>query len=193
MIVRRALLLFVPLAVVITALCGLAYLIGQQGERTGANDPQVRLAEDAAARLDAGEPPTAVVATGTAVDVARSLAPFVVVYDPTGSSLATDGQLDGVVPAVPKGVLDAARARGRNAVTWQPHAGVRIATVTVPWKGGTVTAGRSLRLVEERVDDLTRLVGLAWIVTLGATIVACLAVSFLWGNARDRGEDVLRR
>ena len=186
MIVRRALLLFVPLAVVITALCGLAYLIGQQGQRTGANDPQVQIAEDAAARLDAGEQPTAVVGTGTPVDVARSLAPFIVVYDPAGSALATDGQLDGAAPSVPKGVLDAARAKGVNAVTWQPRAGVRVATVTVPWKGGTVTAGRSLRLVEERVDDLTRLVGLAWIVTLGATLAACVAVSFLWGDVRAR-------
>jgi hypothetical protein len=183
MIVRRALLLFVPLAVVITALSGLAYLIGQQGQRTGANDPQVQIAEDAAARLDAGESAAAVVRTGRPVDVARSLAPFVVVYDTTGTPLATDGELDGSAPVVPTGVLDAARARGVNTVTWQPRAGVRIATVTVPWKGGTVTAGRSLRLVEERVDDLTRLVGLAWIVTLGATLVACLFASFLWGHA----------
>jgi hypothetical protein len=183
MTVRRAVLMFIPLAVVITALCGLAYLIGQQGQRTGANDPQVELAEDAAARLDAGETAAAVVGTGPPVDLARSLAPFIVVYDPAGTSLATDGQLDGAPPAVPKGVLDAARARGVNTVTWQPRAGVRIATVTVPWKGGTVTAGRSLRLVEERVDDLTRLVGLAWIVTLGATLVACVFASFLWGHA----------
>ena len=102
MIVRRALLLFVPLAVVITALSGLAYLIGQQGQRTGANDPQVQLAEDAAARLDAGETPTAVVGTGPPVDVARSLAPFIVVYDPAGSALATDGQLDGAAPCRPE-------------------------------------------------------------------------------------------
>jgi hypothetical protein len=190
MTVRRAMLMFIPLAVVITALCSLAYLIGQQSQRTGANDPQVQMAEDAAARLDAGETPAAAVRTGPPVDVARSLAPFVVVYDATGTPLATDGELDGAAPSVPKGVLDTARARGVDAVTWQPRAGVRIATVTVPWQGGTVTAGRSLRLVEERVDDLTRLVGLAWIVTLAATLVVCVAVSFLWNDTRARGDDV---
>src|SRR5436190_947465 len=183
MIVRRAVLLFIPLAVVITALCGLGYLIGKQGQRTGANDPQVQLAEDAAARLDADETPAAVVPTGPPVDVAGSLAPFVVVYDAAGTALATDAQLDGAAPAVPKGVLETARANGIDAVTWQPRAGVRIATVTVPWKGGTVTAGRSLRLIEERVDDLTRLVGLGWIVTVGVTLVACLAVSFVSRDA----------
>src|SRR4051794_5745108 len=192
MTVRRAVLMFIPLAVVITTLCGLAYLIGQQGQRTGANDPQVQIAEDSAARLDAGETAAAVVGTGRPVDVARSLTPFVVVYDATGTPLATDGQLDGSAPAVPKGVLDTARARGVDAVTWQPRAGVRIAAVTVPWKGGTVTAGRSLRLVEERVDDLTRLVAVAWIVTLAATLVVCLAVSYVWSDSRARGDDVRR-
>jgi hypothetical protein len=186
MVVRRAVLIFIPLAVAITALSGLVYVVGQQGQRTGANDPQVQLAEDAAVRLDAGETPAAVVGTGPPVAIASSLAPFVVVYDAAGSALASDGQLDGRPPAIPKGVLESARAHGVNAVTWQPRPGVRVATVTVPWKGGTVTAGRSLRLVEERVDDLTRLVGLGWIVTLGATLVACLAASFLWPDDRVR-------
>ncbi len=182
MIVRRAFLLFLPLAVAITAMSGLAYLVGQQGLRSGANDPQVQLAEDAAARLDAGEAPAAVVSTGPVTDIARSLAPFLVVYDEAGASLASDGQLEGKPPTVPKGVLDAARSNGINAVTWQPKPGIRMATVTVPWNGGTVTAGRSLRVVEQRVDTLGQLVGLAWIVTLVATGIACLVASAAWGR-----------
>src|SRR4249919_220504 len=142
---RRTLAFFLPGVVLATALCGLVYVAVQQDLRTGANDPQQQIVEDAAARLDAGAAPTAIVGPGT-VDIARSLAPFVVVYDGSGAVLATDGMLDGVAPRVPHGVLESARASGRDAVTWQPRSGVRVATVTVPWSGGTVLAGRSLRV-----------------------------------------------
>ena len=181
---RRAFAIFLPSAALATALCGLVYVAVQQDLRTGANDPQVQLAEDAAARLDAGASPSSVVGPAT-VDVARSLAPFVVVYDPSGSVLATDGQLDSGPPRVPSGVLAAARANGRNAISWQPRAGVRVATVTVPWQGGTVMAGRSLRLVEERESALEVMVGAAWVVTLAALAVTCFVAAAVWARASE--------
>src|SRR5450759_5247636 len=79
-LVRVAFATFLPLAVLATLLAGLVYGVAQQGLRSGANDPQLRLAEDAARALDAGGDPSAVVGQGM-VDVAASLAPFVVVYD----------------------------------------------------------------------------------------------------------------
>jgi hypothetical protein len=65
-------------------------------------------------------------------------------------------------------------------VTWQPRPGVRIATVTVPWNGGTVLAGRSLRLVEEHAATLELLVGGGWLATLAALAAAAGAVARLW-------------
>ena len=119
MIVRRAVLIVIPFTVAITALSGLVYVVGQQGQRTGANDPQVQLAEDAAVRLDAGETPAAVVGTGPPVGIASRLAPFVVVDDAAGSALATDGQLDGG-PLVSGRRSRERWAHGVNAVTWRP-------------------------------------------------------------------------
>ncbi len=177
--VRRAILVFLPLAIVATGLAGLVYAVAQQEGRWLANEPQVQLAEDAAARLDAGGKPRDQVGSAT-VDIARSLAPFVVVYGPTGTILATDGTLDGQPPDVPVGVLESARSSGRNAVTWQPRSGVRVATVTVPWSGGTVLAGRSLRLVEEEASNLELVVGAAWLAILAALAVAALIVARLW-------------
>jgi hypothetical protein len=113
------------------------------------------------------------------VDIARSLAPFVVVYGPTGAILAPGGTLDGQPPAVPAGVLENARSSGRNAVTWQPRPGVRVATVSVPWSGGTVLAGRSLRLVEEHAATLELIVGGGWLAILAALAVAALIVAHL--------------
>jgi hypothetical protein len=176
---RRAVLVFVPLAVLATGLAGTIYLVAQQGLRSGADSPQLQLAEDAAQALDAGTAPSAV--TGPAVvDAARSLAPFVVVFDAAGTPLATSGQLDGADPVPPLGVLDhAASTGGPNRVTWQPRAGVRIATVTVPWSGGTVMAGRSLREVERLEDQALLLVGAGWAATMAGIAVASLVAAWL--------------
>ncbi len=177
--VRRFLVLFLPSITIASALCGLVYLVDQQTLRTGANDPQEQLAGDAASRLDSGATPASV-AAGTTVDLAADLAPFVVVYDSQGHVLATNGRLDGEPPIIPSGVLAGARATGRDAVTWQPRAGLRLATITIAWSGGTVMAGRSLRLVEERIGDLGLLVGLAWLATLVALAVASGLAVRLW-------------
>ena len=178
-LVRRALAFFLPVAVLATLCCGLVYTAVQQDLRMGANDPQLQLAEDAARALDGGAQPSTLVGS-TKVDVATSLAPFVVIFDASGNVLATDGQLDGHDPVPPPGVLDAARQNPPNKVTWEPRAGVRIASVTVPWHGGTVLAGRSLREVERQEDNILLVAAAAWLVMLGALALTALVAAWLW-------------
>jgi hypothetical protein len=194
---RQAVALFIPAAIVLTVACGLGYASVQQALQGGANDPQIQLAEDAAAALTAGAGPAAVVGPGSpvaglagseSVDAATSLAPFVVVYDAAGTPLASNARLDGTVPVPPLGVLRAAASSGRNAVTWQPRAGVRTATVTVPWSGGTVLAGRSLRVVEEREDLALLLAGAAWVVGIVALAVGALIAAALWQGRDESAE-----
>jgi hypothetical protein len=179
LVIRRALAFFLPVAVLATLCCGFVYAAVQQDLRMGANDPQLQLAEDAARALDAGAPAATLVESAK-VDAAVSLAPFIVILGPTGHVLATDGQLDGHDPVPPPGVLDAARQNPPNAVTWEPRAGVRIATVTVPWHGGTVLAGRSLREVERQEDSILLIVAAAWLVMLGALAVTAVVAAWLW-------------
>jgi hypothetical protein len=183
---RASAAIFIPLAVLATGLSGLLYVGLQQDLRTGANDPQQQLAEDAAAQLNAGAAPESV-ASGAKVEIAVSLASFVVVYDASGGVLATNGQLDNLLPILPSGVLESARSSGPDAVTWQPRAGVRIATVSVPWSGGVVTAGRSLRLVEERESQLELLVAAGWLVTLAALAIASALATSIVGSGRRGG------
>ena len=182
-LLRRALALFLPLAVLATLTCGLAYALVQQDLRSGANDPQIQMAEDAARALDGGAQPASLVGTST-VDVAQSLAPFLVIFDRSGAVLATDGQLDGHVPVPPPGVLEAARASGSNRVTWQPRPGVRVATVSVPWSGGAVLAGRSLREVEIREDAALQIALAAWLVMLVSLALTALVGARLWPSER---------
>ena len=174
--------LWLPIAVLATALTGFTYLAVQQSYRNNADDPQVQLAEDGASRLDAGDPVSDVV-TGDPVNLATSLAPFVIVYDAHNAVIDGTGVLQGAQPTPPAGVLDTARSAGRNRVTWQPARGVRIASVSVVTRDGRVVlAGRSLREAERHVDDLGKIALLAWAVTLMGTLGVVVFVELLGGR-----------
>jgi hypothetical protein len=180
----RAFLYWLPIAFCATALAGLVYVAVQQSYRQGANDPQIQMAEDAAAQIEAGQQPGTVVGSST-VDMARSLAPYLIVYDEAGHVQAASVQLNGQVPSIPAGVLAAARQSGENRLSWQPQEGVRSAAVVTYFGGshpGFVLAGRSLREVEDRESQLTQMVGLAWVVGLVGSFVLWLAA--LWLNDR---------
>lgn len=170
---------YIPLAVAVTLLAGLTYAILQQALRQGANDPQIQMAKDAAAALATGQ----TLPNTPTVDIAASLAPYLIVFDAQGRPVSGSARLHGTLPSVPIGALQAARARGENRVTWQPEPGVRSATVIAPVRGaqsGYVLAGRSLREVERRTSDLLLLVAVGWLGALGATLVAAVAAHWLF-------------
>ncbi len=172
----RALALWVPVAVAVTGLSAVVYGAVQQDLRQGANDPQIQMAEDAAARLNAGVAPNTVI-PGDQVELSGSLSSYVMVFDAENRLIASSAQLNGQAPPFPPSVFDSARSRGQDRITWQPAAGIRSAVVVQPWRSGFVVVGRSLRLVEERIGQIFLLTGLAWLVTLGCTAIAALLVA----------------
>jgi hypothetical protein len=170
-------------ALVLTALAtGLAlYAIPQQVLRQGANDPQIAMADDLAARLERGIAPAEAVPAGP-VDMARSLSAFVIAYDDQGRPLASQAQLNGTAPAPPKGVFDYVRQHGEERLSWQPAIGsghsVRIAAVIQRVGGphpGFVLAGRNMREVEAREEQVGQMAGLTWIGMLGVILVGTAA------------------
>lgn len=173
-----------PLAVVITLLSGLLYASVQQVLRMNANDPQIQMAEDVASALTRGQPLDSVVPTSK-VDIAQSLAPYIVVYDDSGRAIASSGFLHDQIPSLPSGVFDYVRQHGEDRITWQPEPGVRSATVVTSYGGsrpGFVLAGRSLREVENRVDQFGLLIGLGWLGTLFAALVAVSLSEIVLGS-----------
>jgi hypothetical protein len=169
------------LAALATGLALALAVIPQQVLRQGADDPQIQLASDAVARLEQGVAPNEAVPAGS-VDMARSLAPFVIAYDDEGHPLASQGQLNGTTPAPPSGVFDYARQHGEERVSWQPVLGsvygVRIAAVVQRVGGphpGFVLAGRNMREVEIREDQVRNLAALTWIGMLGVILVGTIA------------------
>jgi hypothetical protein len=167
-----------------TVLAGLAtvlalalYSISQQVLRMGANDPQVQLAGDLASQLEQGAAPSEALPSGH-VDIARSLAPFVIAYDATGKPIASQATLDGSVPVPPKGVFDCALQNGEDRPTWSPRRGLRLATVVRRVGGahpGFVLAGRSLNEVQNRIQHVWDMATVTWLLMLGLIFVGTAA------------------
>jgi len=171
---------WLPMAFVITAMCGLVYLATQQTLRLGANDPQIQLAEDAAEHLSGGGTVESIL-PARQIDLAKSIAPFIIVFDEAGKPLASSALLNGEIPNLPAGVFDYVRQNGEDRITWQPEAGVRMAIVVVRVSGtnpGFVLAGRSLREVEIRENQVYQEAGAAWIISLLGSLVAVILCEF---------------
>ena len=171
----------VVLAGISTVLALALYAIPQQVLRNGADDPQVQLATDAAARLEGGAAATDAVPAGE-VDMARSLAPFVIAYDDRGQPLASQAKLGGSVPSLPPGVFDYVRTHGEERVSWQPERGVRIAAIVERVNGsapGFVVAGRSLREVELREAQVEKMAGVAWVAMLSFIVAGTLVFGLM--------------
>jgi hypothetical protein len=168
--------------------CGLVYLAVQQTLRMGANDPQIQMAEDAAALLQTGIPAQGVIPQGS-VTIGQGLAPYVVVFDVNGNPLVGNGSWNASLPRLPMGVFAYTLARGEDRLTWQPRSGVRQAIVVtsaaMPASAPPVfvMAGRSLRDVEIREDLALREAVSAWL-----AIVAGIFIIQLFFYAFERRE-----
>lgn len=167
------------IAIVVTGLCGLLYGVVQQNIRQGANELQVQLAEDTAAKLASGQQVQNVVPTEK-VDITKSIAPYLIVFDVTGKPIASSAQLNGQIPTLPPGIFNEAQQKGEDRFTWQPQPSVRSAVVVTPFKGsarGFVLAGRSLREVELLEDHIGQIVLAGWLSLLFITFLATIILS----------------
>ncbi len=175
-------------AVAVTCLAFITYAGLQQVLRQSANDPQIALAEDAAAALQRGAQPAEVVGAQQ-VEIEQGLSPFLIIFDTNGNPVASSGVLGGSVPTLPAGVLEYTVGHGQDRITWQPRFDARIAAVIQHYGGaspGFVLAGRSLREVERREDAMLAIVALGLLGTLGVTFVVAIAAGFLLAVVEDK-------
>jgi hypothetical protein len=78
-------------------------------------------------------------------------------------------------------VFTYAKKHGGNRVTWKPGAKDRLALVVVPYDkpdktSGFVASGRSLREVEGRLHRIGMIAFLLWIITMLASLLACVLI-----------------
>lgn len=177
------------LAALSTGLALALFAIPQQVLRQGANDPQIQMSSDMASILNRsgvtdGLREGGLLEKGASVDMAQSLAPFLIVYNDQGQVVESNAQLNGQTPTLPKGVFEYVRNHGEERVTWEPvpHShSVRIAAVVERVSGpqpGFVLAGRSMREVEMRISQVGQMARLTWIGMLG--VIAIGTALFGW-------------
>jgi len=184
---RRLVLHWLPIAVAVTMLAGLAYAAVQQSLRQTADDPQIQMAEDAATALAGGQAPQSLVSSQQ-VDIAKSLAPWLAIDNESGQPVISSGSLDGHAPALPGGVFAYTRQHGEDRLTWQPRPGVRVAVIIVHYGGarpGFALAGRSLREVENREDNIENMVALLWAASLVLTLLTVALAEYFLGNKAE--------
>jgi hypothetical protein len=173
--------IFLPTAFVLTFTSFGIYGGVQQALRQSANSPQAQMSQDLAVGLSAGTDPTKGL-NGTKVDAAKSLAPFLIVYDENGKVLSSTGFINGVAPVPPIGVFNYTKENGEDRVSWQTKDGTRIASVVNHFSGktpGFVLAGRNMREVENIEDRIFKLTMLGWVSSLGFALVLSLFLSKL--------------
>lgn len=164
---------WIPIAIASTLVIFLFYWAVQQDLRLSANDPQIQMSQDAASYLKSGGQIT--LAPGNKVELSKSLAPYIMLFDANKKLVTYSGVLHGKPAKLPTGVLDAAKKNGENTITWQPEVNVRSAIVVSYYKGttkGYVLVGRSLKEVEKREDMVTKGVVVGWIITLFLTFIS---------------------
>jgi hypothetical protein len=160
------------LAIITLALI-ILYACVQQTYRTGANDPQIQIAQDIATRLSAGRSVDHYF-TGDTLDISSSLSVFAALYNSAGQPVMATGYLNGKMPQLPSGVFGFANQWGENRISWQPQQGVRIAMVIQKVSSsdiGFVGVGRSLKEVEIRENNLGRMILIGWLICIGILIV----------------------
>ena len=162
--------------IVATFTLGTVYVVAQQLDRQAADQVGAQLATQVASELSAGS--SATIDALPRVDLAASLAPFVVVYDASGHPVSGNGYLDGRLAEPPSGVISAAASDGSNHVSWQPRPGLRFATVEIRSGDRVVMGAQSLIPTEQRADRLGMLVAFAWLGTM--IVIGLVALAFWW-------------
>jgi hypothetical protein len=162
---------WLPLAFLSLIFATVSYFGVQQVMRQDGNDPQVQLAEDVAAAMDAGAT-SADIVPQTSVDMSKSLSPFVLIYDKSNKLSGSDAVIGTAKPEIPSDILDTARSSGSHRFTWEPQSGTRAAVVAMKDKNeNIVVVGRSLREIESRTQQMMMLFGGALAVALIGTFL----------------------
>ena len=173
--ISKLLVSFLPFATAIVLTFGMMYVGIQQLNRSIVNDQLVQVAEEGARDLSA-QPNFQPQQPAIQFEMGKMLSPFVILFNAKGQTVYSEVVLNGKVPSIPQGVLETAKSKGENRLTWEPAAGVRAATVVTYYKGkgaeGYVLSGRSLREPETRIDNLTKMFAVGLLATLVLTFGA---------------------
>lgn len=173
---KQTLKSWLPLAVGLTALAGTLCVVTQQIHRQLADDPQLQIAQEIGEILAQGQDPS-VLDQQPKVDISKSLAPFIAVFDNDSKLISSTGQINEQAPNIPKSVIETAKSGGIHSVTWQPQEDVRTALVITKYEGenpGYAVVGKSMRENDKRAKALQIPVAIGWAASLLASLIAAM-------------------
>lgn len=153
-------------AIIITGIMLCLYAAVQQTYRSSANDPQLQIARD----ISTDETKYNLFSNDH-VELTKSLATFVEIFDENGTAIKSTGYINNVLPRPPKSIFT--NINNEDVITWQPQADVRLAMVFEKMNGtgkGFVASGRSLKETEIRENNLVKMIMITWL--------ACMVVLF---------------
>lgn len=183
--------LWLPTALAITIMGGLSYWAVQQNYRMSANDPQIQIAEDSLSDLQQVPDLNQLSSAFSKIDINKTLATFLVVYDDNGRPVAGNGYLNNSLPNLPSGTFDIAKKKTDDRFSWQPNSSLRFAAVLKHFSGkqsGFILAARSLRETEKREDMLTIGTAIAWVLSMIMSLLWCGALA-RWMNSNFSAHD----
>jgi hypothetical protein len=172
---KKNILLFLAFAA-ISGIFFTMYALTQQVYRMSANDPQIKIARDAAEILSKGKVPPMLL-TDEKADLEKTLSPFLIVYDSGGKPVLGTALLSGQIPSLPAGIFEYTAKAGEDRVSWQPNPQTRIALVVVKYDNGFAASGRSLLETEIRESQALLPVGLAYFSALLLLILSAFVLN----------------
>lgn len=168
---------WLALAGTATLVLGTAYAMVQQSTRLSADDLPLTTAQVAKQELQSGSNASDVVPT-LKTDLKYDASVFVIVTDSSKHVIASSAVLDGQTPLPPNGVFSFTAQHGTDHFSWQPQAGVRLATRVVKYgtapQDGFIITGQSLKPYEERISTYTWLALAGWLAVLAWTYLLLL-------------------
>lgn len=156
----------------------------QQAYRTGLDDPQIQMVTEASRKIEQGKPVDKIISEDP-IDIASNLSPFIILYNASGKPTYSNALLDGKMPDLPGGLLDAANKKAEYRVTWQPNKAVRMAMVikkinVTPVQ--FVAAGRSMRETERRIAAWQEMAFFGWTICIGIIVLTAALNYFMSAN-----------
>jgi len=157
-----------------------SYVFVQQEGRSSINIPLIQIAQNVESDLRSGATPGEIL-KGRQIDLTVDVSPFITLYSLGKKVVGSSQHLNGQTLTLPNGVLENARIKGEERVTWQPTRNLRFASITefMP-TFGYVSVAQSLQETESRA---TR--GM-WIALLALALGGFVSGVCIWCFARWR-------
>ena len=160
-----------------TLVLGASYAMVQQSTRLSADDLPLTTSQVAKQELQNGSGAKDVVPT-LKTDLRNDASVFMIVTDSSQHVIAGSAVLDGQTPLPPRGTFSFTKAHGTDHFTWQPSAGVRLATRITTYgqspNNGFIITGQSLKPFEDRVSIYGWSALAAWLAVMAWTYLLIL-------------------